>query len=69
MDVYAFRAKWWAAQASERALAQAHFLDLCALAGLPDHALGDGVAFERAVAKASGGTCLFFSAPSLRTAV
>ena len=56
MDVYAFRAKWRAAQGTERALAQAHVLDPCALAGLPDHALGDGVAFERAVAKVGGGT-------------
>ncbi len=56
MDVYAFQAKWRAAQGTERALAQAHVLDLCALAGLLDHALGDGVAFERAVAKAGGGT-------------
>ena len=56
MDVYAFQATWRVAQGSELALAQTHFLDLCALVGLPDHALGDGVAFERAVAKVGGGT-------------
>ena len=56
MDVYAFQAKWRAAQGTERALVQAHFLDLCSLVDLPAHTLGEGVAFERAVAKAGGGT-------------
>ena len=38
MDVYAFQAKWRAAQGTERVLAQAHFLDLCVLVNLPDRA-------------------------------
>jgi hypothetical protein len=53
-----FIAKWRAAELKERAAAQAHFLDLCALLDLPDPITedpkGEFFAFERGASKQDG---------------
>ncbi len=54
-----FVARWRGMQQSERATAQSHFLDLCALLGQPPPAAvdpaGDRFAFEKRVTKIGGG--------------
>jgi type II restriction/modification system DNA methylase subunit YeeA len=53
-----FIAKWRAAELKERAAAQAHFLDLCALLGVPDpiseDPKGEWFCFERGATKQDG---------------
>jgi hypothetical protein len=54
----AFIAKWQASTRNERAAAQEHFLDLCALLGEPTpntDPTGAAYAFEKGATKASGG--------------
>ena len=55
----AFIAKWSGATLSERAAAQSHFLDLCALLGEPTPAEADSrgefYCFERGATKTTGG--------------
>jgi len=54
----AFIAKWQASTRNERAAAQEHFLDLCALLGEPTpntDPTGTAYAFEKGATKASGG--------------
>ena len=59
MNPQAFVAKWRAAVLKERAAAQEHFLDICALLGHPtpaeDDPTGHRFAFEAGVDKQSGG--------------
>ena len=58
MQVQDFIAKWQANARNERAAAQEHFLDLCALLGEPtpnSDPTGDAYAFEKGAAKAAGG--------------
>ena len=58
MTPTAFIAKWRANARNERAAAQEHFLDLCALLGEPtpnSDATGAAYAFEKGATKASGG--------------
>jgi hypothetical protein len=58
MTPQAFIAKWHASTRNERAVAQEHFLDLCALLGEPtpnSDATGAAYAFEKGATKASGG--------------
>ena len=54
-----FVAKWRGVRQSERAVAQRHFLDLCALFGQPPPAaadpLGDWFTFEKGIEKTGGG--------------
>ena len=58
MDALGFIAKWRANGRNERAAAQEHFLDLCALLGEPtpnSDPSGAAYAFEKGATKASGG--------------
>ncbi len=58
MQVQDFIAKWQANKRTERAAAQEHFLDLCAVLGEPtpnSDPTGAEYAFEKGAAKASGG--------------
>ena len=58
MQVQDFIAKWQVNARNERAAAQEHFLDLCALLGEPtpnSDPTGDAYAFEKGAAKATGG--------------
>ncbi len=58
MQVQNFIAKWQANTRTERAAAQEHFLDLCAVLGEPtpnSDPTGADYAFEKGAAKASGG--------------
>ena len=58
MTPTAFIAKWQASTRNERAAAQEHFLDLCALLGEPTpntDPTGAAYAFEKGATKASGG--------------
>ena len=59
MTPEAFIAKWKAAQLNERAAAQSHFIDLCAMLGEPSPTEadpnGDWYAFERGASKSTGG--------------
>ena len=59
MNPIQFGNKWRQAQLSERAAAQEHFLDLCALVGHPSPAeidpTGEKFTFERGAAKHGGG--------------
>ncbi len=58
MTPTAFIAKWQASTRNERAAAQEHFLDLCALLGEPTpntDPTGTAYAFEKGATKASGG--------------
>lgn len=59
MTPAAFIGKWRAADLKERAAAQTHFNDLCALLGLPDPIAadprGEWFCFERGATKATGG--------------
>ena len=58
MQVQDFVAKWQANARNERAAAQEHFVDLCALLGEPtpnSDPTGDEYAFEKGAAKATGG--------------
>lgn len=59
MQVQDFIAKWQANTRTERAAAQEHFLDLCAVLGEPtpnSDPTGADYAFEKGAAKASGGS-------------
>ena len=58
MNLTAFVAKWQANTRNERAAAQEHFLDMCALLGEPTpntDPTGAAYAFEKGATKASGG--------------
>ena len=54
-----FAQKWRGVTTTEKASAQSHFLDLCALLGQPTpheaDPIGDHYAFEKRVSKAAGG--------------
>ena len=59
MDPVAFAAKWKASTLTERAAAQSHFSDICAMLGLPSPTeadpTGEFFTFERGASKAGGG--------------
>jgi hypothetical protein len=59
MNVLEFQQKWRASTLKERSAAQEHFLDLCALLGVPTPAHadpnGDFYTFERGAEKTDGG--------------
>jgi hypothetical protein len=57
MEVDVFIRRWGASTLNEAAAAKPHFLDLCAVLGVPpptDDPDGSTYAFEKAVAKANG---------------
>jgi hypothetical protein len=59
MTPYDFLTKWRANELKERSASQSHFIDLCALLGLPDPVsadpTGDWFTFEKGASKTSGG--------------
>ncbi|MFN8629183.1 MAG: type IIL restriction-modification enzyme MmeI [Chloroflexota bacterium] len=59
MDPVSFAAKWGASQRNERAAAQEHFIDICAMLGVPTpneaDPTGEFYAFEKGAGKLDGG--------------
>jgi hypothetical protein len=59
MDAVEFVRKWGDSALRERQASQSHFIDLCALIGMPnptdDEPVGDRYCFERGAEKVGGG--------------